>query len=37
MRVVSGRVRHLNGVEPEEEGQCLACQAVPCEDVVLDA
>ena len=37
LSVVSGKVRHLHGTEPEEVGICLACQAVPTEDLVLDA
>lgn len=35
--VVSGQVLHLVPVEDEEEGACLACQAVPLTDLVLDA
>ncbi|CDX17469.1 Anaerobic dehydrogenase, typically selenocysteine-containing [Mesorhizobium sp. ORS 3324] len=37
VRVLQGRVRHLIE-EPElEEGMCLACQAVPLSDLVLEA
>ncbi|MGO4327664.1 molybdopterin-dependent oxidoreductase [Cupriavidus sp. 2TAF22] len=35
--VVSGRVLHLHGEEPEDAGVCLACQAIPASDIVLDA
>ncbi|VFR57078.1 Anaerobic dimethyl sulfoxide reductase chain A [plant metagenome] len=35
--LVSGKVRHLHGREPEDPSVCLTCQAVPIEDVVLDA
>ena len=37
VRLVSGKVRHLHGSEPDDPGICLACQAIPVEDVVLDA
>lgn len=37
VRLVSGRVMHLSGQEPEDPSMCLACQAVPIGDVVLDA
>ena len=37
VRVVSGRVMHLSGTEPEDPSVCLACQAVPLGDVVLDS
>lgn len=37
VRLVSGKVRHLHGSEPDDPGVCLACQAIPVEDVVLDA
>ena len=35
--VMSGRIRHLHGEEPEDAGMCLACQAVPASDIVLNA
>ncbi|WP_342247372.1 molybdopterin-dependent oxidoreductase [Pseudomonas sp. OTU5201] len=37
VRVVSGAARHLHGEEPENSSHCLACQAVPTSDLVLDA
>jgi ferredoxin-NADP reductase len=37
VRIVSGQVRHLHDVEPEEADRCLTCQAVPVSDLVLDA
>ncbi|QEI09090.1 molybdopterin-dependent oxidoreductase [Pigmentiphaga aceris] len=37
VRIVSGKVRHLHGVEPDEADVCLTCQAVPVSDLVLDA
>jgi ferredoxin len=37
VRIVSGKVRHLHGVEPEEADVCLTCQAVPMSDLTLDA
>ncbi|VVQ18619.1 Flavohemoprotein [Pseudomonas fluorescens] len=37
VRVVSGATRHLHGEEPEDSSVCLACQAVPTSDLVLDA
>jgi len=37
VRLVSGRVRHIHGVEPDDPSVCLTCQAIPIEDVVLDA
>ncbi|MEP6721522.1 MAG: iron-sulfur cluster-binding domain-containing protein [Variovorax sp.] len=37
VRVLSGKVRHLHGTEPDDPSTCLACQAVPLEDIVLDA
>lgn len=36
-RLLSGKVRHLHGVEPDDPAVCLTCQAVPTEDIVLDA
>ncbi len=35
--LVSGKVRHVHGAEPEDTGSCLTCQAIPTEDIVLDA
>jgi len=37
VRIVSGQVRHLHGVEPDDVSVCLTCQAVPTTDLVLDA
>ncbi|WP_256988640.1 molybdopterin-dependent oxidoreductase [Bordetella genomosp. 9] len=37
VRIVRGQVRHLHGAEPEDPDVCLACQAVPVTDLVLDA
>ena len=37
VRLVSGQVRHLHGVEPDDPSVCLTCQAIPTTDVVLDA
>lgn len=37
VQLLSGRVRHLHGREPDDGTTCLACQAVPLEDIVLDA
>lgn len=37
VRVVSGITRHLHGEEPEDPSVCLACQAVPTSDLILDA
>jgi ferredoxin-NADP reductase len=37
VRLLAGKVRHLHGSEPEDPSVCLACQAVPLEDVVLEA
>lgn len=36
VRIVSGQVRHLHGAEPDDPSVCLACQAIPITDVVLD-
>jgi len=36
-RLLAGKVRHLHGVEPDDPNTCLTCQAVPTEDIVLDA
>lgn len=35
--LVSGQVRHLHGIEPDDPSVCLTCQAIPTSDVVLDA
>ncbi len=35
--IVSGKVRHVHGTEPEDASTCLTCQAIPIEDIVLDA
>ncbi|MDQ0074525.1 anaerobic selenocysteine-containing dehydrogenase/ferredoxin-NADP reductase [Variovorax boronicumulans] len=37
VRLLAGKVRHLHGTEPEDPAICLTCQAVPLEDIVLDA
>jgi ferredoxin-NADP reductase len=37
VRVVEGKVRHLHGTEPDDQTVCLACQAIPQSDIVLDA
>jgi len=37
VRLLAGKVRDLHGSEPEDPSTCLTCQAVPLEDVVLDA
>uniref|UniRef100_UPI003F49481B molybdopterin-dependent oxidoreductase n=1 Tax=Cupriavidus yeoncheonensis TaxID=1462994 RepID=UPI003F49481B len=37
VRIVSGSVHHLHGEAPDDAGVCLACQAVPASDLVLDA
>lgn len=37
VRIVSGRIMHLSGSDPEDPSICLACQAVPIGDVVIDA
>lgn len=37
VRVLSGRVAHLHGAEPDDATTCLACQAIPVGDVTLDA
>lgn len=34
--LVSGQVRHLHGVEPDDPSVCLTCQAIPMSDIVLD-
>ena len=37
VRVVSGKVVHLHGTEPDDPDTCPTCQAVPLSDLVLDA
>lgn len=37
VRIVSGTVHHLHGEAPDDPGVCLACQAVPASDLVIDA
>ncbi|WP_176057073.1 molybdopterin-dependent oxidoreductase [Paraburkholderia sp. BCC1876] len=37
VRVVAGEVTHLSGHGPDEAEMCLACQAIPATDVVIDA
>lgn len=37
VRIISGKVRHLHGIEPEEADVCLTCQAIPTSDLVIDA
>lgn len=37
VRVVSGSVHHVHGDAPDDIEACLACQAVPTSDLVLDA
>lgn len=37
VRIIAGKVQHLHGAEPDDASICLACQAIPMEDVVLDA
>jgi len=37
IRVLTGTVSHLHGSEPDESDTCLACQAVPVSELVLDA
>ena len=37
VRLLAGKVRHLHGGDPEDPTMCLTCQAVPMEDIVLDA
>lgn len=36
VRILSGKVYHLNGQEPEDPSVCLTCQAVPVSDLKLD-
>ena len=35
--IISGKVQDLHGTDPDDASICLACQAIPIEDVVLDA
>lgn len=37
VKIISGKVIHLHGQEPDDPSTCLLCQAVPIEDLVLDA
>ncbi len=37
VRIVSGSAHHLQGEVPDDPGLCLACQAVPASDLVIDA
>jgi len=37
VRLISGNVSHMHGDGPEEAGMCLACQAIPICDIVVDA
>ncbi|WP_354678539.1 molybdopterin-dependent oxidoreductase [Cupriavidus plantarum] len=37
VKILHGSVRHLHGQEPDDADTCLACQAIPTSDVVLDA
>ncbi|MEP9350628.1 molybdopterin-dependent oxidoreductase [Xanthobacter sp. KR7-225] len=37
VRIVSGKVAHLHGREPDDPACCLTCQAIPIEDLVLEA
>lgn len=37
VHVSQGNVRHLTGDGPDEPGICLACQAVPTSELVVDA
>lgn len=37
VNVLAGGVTHLHGEAPDDPGACLACQAVPSSDLVLDA
>jgi anaerobic selenocysteine-containing dehydrogenase/ferredoxin-NADP reductase len=34
--VTAGQVQHLTPVDGIEDDRCLACQAIPCSDLVLD-
>ncbi|WP_246252238.1 molybdopterin-dependent oxidoreductase [Ancylobacter pratisalsi] len=37
VKIISGKVVHLHGTEPDDPSICLTCQAAPIEDLVLDA
>ncbi len=37
IRIVSGTVHHLHGEASDDPSICLACQAVPASDLVIDA
>lgn len=37
VKIISGRVVHLHGQEPDDPSSCLMCQAVPVENLVLNA
>ena len=37
VRLIRGQVHHLHGAPPDDPAMCLACQAVPVGDVVIDA
>ena len=36
IKILKGKVKHLNDVEPPEENYCLTCQSIPIEDLTLD-
>jgi anaerobic selenocysteine-containing dehydrogenase/ferredoxin-NADP reductase len=37
VKIVSGKVAHLHGREPDDPSMCHTCQAIPLEDLVLEA
>ena len=37
VRLIKGQVHHLHGAQPDDPAMCLACQAVPLGDIVIDA
>lgn len=37
VKILAGKVAHLHGQEPDDPSTCLACQAIPIEDLILDA
>ena len=37
VQVLSGTVAHISGEGPEESQMCLACQAIPTSELILDA
>jgi ferredoxin-NADP reductase len=37
VRLLAGAVVHLDGSHSQEPDTCLACQAIPCSDLVVDA